>query len=242
MSQPSDELAGLEPFGIFDIEAERLARFFAGLDGSDWNRPSRCAGWSLKDVLGHLAGEEMYNHACLDDDLAGFAARVAEAGIGGPGDYNVFNEWCVRERRDTPAEAVLDEWRSANTETRRRMRERGAGSRDATLATSVGPYPVWLQTVHYCSEFATHADDVGAPVTAAEAPGRTAWRAKAGRFALREREAPVTVEAAGGGFLVALDDVRAELSAADFVDATVDRLPPGFPLDPRLRAALICLA
>ena len=103
MSQPSDELAGLEPFGIFDIEAERLARFFAGLDGGAWDRPSRCAGWSVKDVLGHLAGEEMYNHACLDDDVAGFfSVMQEEAGAGGPRDYDSFNEWCVRERRERP--------------------------------------------------------------------------------------------------------------------------------------------
>jgi uncharacterized protein (TIGR03083 family) len=242
VSQPSDEVADLEPFGIFDIEAERLARLFAGLDGGAWHRPSRCAGWSVKDVLGHLAGEELYNHACLDDDLAGFASRVAAAGLGGPGDYNAFNEWCVRERRDTPAAVVLDEWLSANAETRRRMRELGAGSRDSMLTTSVGPYPVWLQVFHYCSEFATHADDIGAPVAAQEAPGRAAWRAKVGRFALRECRSPVEVQAVDGGFLVVLEGLRAELSAADFVDATVDRLPPDFALDPKLRAALICLA
>ena len=124
MSQPSDELAGLEPFGIFDFEAERLARFFAGLDGGAWDRPSRCAGWSVKDVLGHLAGAEMYNHACLDDDVAGFfSVMQEEAGAGGPQDYGSFNEWCVRERRGTPAAVVLDEWLSASGETRWRMRD-----------------------------------------------------------------------------------------------------------------------
>jgi uncharacterized protein (TIGR03083 family) len=242
MSQPPVELADLEPFGIFDIEAERLARFFAGLDGGAWHRPSRCAGWSVRDVLCHLAGEELYNHACLDDDLAGFAARVTEAGVGGVGDYNAYNEWCVRQRRDTPVAVVLDEWLSANAETRRRMRELGAGSPGSTMTTSVGPYPVRLQAFHYCSEFATHADDIGAPVAAGEAPGRTGWRAKMGRFALRERKSPVEVAAADGGFRVVLGELPAELSAADFVAATVDRLPPDFPLDPKLRAALICLA
>ena len=99
-----------------------------------------------------------------------------------------------------------------------------------------------MQAFHFCSEFATHADDVGAPVAAREEPGRTDWRAKVGRFALRERRSPAQVEEVEGGYAVRLDEVTADLRAADFVTATVDRLPPGFALDPKLRAALICLA
>ncbi|MGE5292814.1 MAG: maleylpyruvate isomerase family mycothiol-dependent enzyme [Micromonosporaceae bacterium] len=239
MGKPADQLEGLDPFGIFDIEAERLARFFASLEGGAWDRPSRCAGWSVKDVLGHLAGEELYNHACLQNDLAGLLAKVSDAGITGPGDYNAFNEWCVRERRDVPAAQVLDEWLAANGETRRRMRELG---RDGMLDTSVGKYPAWLQTFHFCSEFATHADDVGAPIAAHEEPGRTRWRAQVGLFALHERESPLLVEPAGGGFVVTLEDTSARLSAGDFVAATVDRLEPDDPLAPEVRAALVCLA
>jgi hypothetical protein len=39
--------------------------------------------------------------------------------------------------------------------------------------------------------YATHADDVGAPLAAGERPARTAWRVSFGRFALTERDAPV---------------------------------------------------
>jgi hypothetical protein len=70
----------------------------------------------------------------------------------------------------------------------------------------------------------------------------TDWRAKVGRFALRERRSPPQVDAVDGGFAVLLDEAAGELCAADFVRATIDRLPPGFALDPKLRAALICLA
>ena len=42
--------------------------------------------------------------------------------------------------------------------------------------------------------------------------------------------------------LVHLASVSAELPAADFVAATVGRLPPGYPLDPTLADALRCLA
>ena len=62
--------------------------------------------------------------------------------------------------------------------------------RDAPLTTAAGPYPAGLQAFHYSSEYATHADDVAAPVAAGEELGRTAWRVSFGRFALTE-QAPV---------------------------------------------------
>ena len=37
-------LAGLNQFGIFDVEAARLDHFFSGLDEAYWERPSRCLG------------------------------------------------------------------------------------------------------------------------------------------------------------------------------------------------------
>src|SRR4051794_31451642 len=99
-SQPPAALDDLNPFDIFDAEAGRLDRFFSSLDAQDWERPSRCAGWSVRDVLGHLAGEELYNHAVLDDDLEGFFGLVEREGVGGG--YNGFNEWTVRQRRGLP--------------------------------------------------------------------------------------------------------------------------------------------
>ena len=230
-------LAGLNPFGIFDVEAARLDHFFAGLDAAGWARPSRCAGWSVQDVLGHLAGEELYNHACLNDDLDGFRAMVRAAGI--TGGFNEFNQWCVRQRRGLPAAEVLAEWREANAETRHRMAALG---RDAPLMTAAGPYPAGLQAMHYSSECATHADDIGAPVAPGEEPGRTAWRVSFGQYALDEQNSPAKVFPGRHTMTVQLGDLTVELTAEDFVEATVGRLPDGYPLDPALRDALRCLA
>jgi uncharacterized protein (TIGR03083 family) len=230
------DLRDLDPFDIFDAEAARLDRFFSSLDENGWRQPSRCDGWSIRDVLAHLAGEEMYNHACLDGDIEGFFARLETEGVRGLGG---FNEWCVRQRAETPVKEVLDEWRVANAETRRRMRSLG---RDGELLTSAGPYPAGLQAFHLASEYATHADDVGAPVQSDEEPGRTQWRARVGRFVSREQGAPVEIEEIDGTYRVRLGANSAELSAPDFVEATVARFPADHPLDRRLRAALVCLA
>lgn len=230
------ELDRFDPFDIFDAEAARLDRFFTDLDADGRQRPSRAAGWSVRDVLGHLAGEELYNQACLDGTLRELFSLMAKEGISG---YDDFNEWCVRQRRDVPVDEVLREWRTKNGDTRRRMRALGP---DALLETMAGPYPVGRQTFHYDSEYATHADDVGAPVSAAEAEDRTLWRVAVGRFALAESGSKAQVERTAEQIRVSADGVRTALSLPEFVEATVGRLPEGHPLDPRLVSALRCLA
>ncbi len=228
-------LDDLDPFAIFDAEAERLDRFFASLDADAWSRPSRCEGWTVRDVLAHLAGEEAYNHACLEDDLARFTTCLDKEGVTG---FSGFNEWSVQVRRGLPVGKIIDEWRTRNGDTRRRMRALG---RDASVPTFAGPYPVGLQTFHYCSEYATHADDVGAP--GGDDPGRDRWRSEVGRLVLKEQGSPVEVEVGPGGeHAVRAGGARATLTATDFVAATVGRLPDDHPLDPRLREALRCLA
>ncbi|MEU1722223.1 maleylpyruvate isomerase family mycothiol-dependent enzyme [Actinomadura sp. ATCC 39365] len=228
-------LRDFDPFDIFDTEAARLDRFFAGLDESGWARPSRCDGWSVRDVLAHLAGEEAYNHACLDGTVQELLTRVAAEGVTG---FNDFNEWSVRQRRDVPVEEVLQEWRAKNGETRERMRALGP---DALIDTMAGPYPVGLQTFHYDSEYATHADDVGAPVAQEEIDDRTFWRVAVGRFVLAEQDSRAQVEQTAEQIWVSVDGGSASLSYPEFVEATVGRLPTD-GLNPRVAAALRCLA
>ncbi|WP_329424849.1 maleylpyruvate isomerase family mycothiol-dependent enzyme [Streptosporangium sp. NBC_01495] len=236
-NESKDPLVGLDPFDVFDAEAERLDRHFSGLDAKGWDRPSRAAGWSVRDVLGHLAGEELYNHACLDDDLDGFTAMLRREGVGGG--FDGFNEWCVEGRRGLPVEEVLQEWRRENGDTRERMRALGY---EAPLPTFAGPYPVGLQTFHYASEYATHADDVGAPVAEEEAGERARWRARVGAFVLAEQDSKARVELTGDEVRVRVDGMSERLPVPVFVEATVGRLPDDHPLDRGLKAALRCLA
>ncbi|MEV4059432.1 maleylpyruvate isomerase family mycothiol-dependent enzyme [Nonomuraea dietziae] len=230
------QLEDFDPFDLFDTEAARLDRHFASLDEEGWNRPSRCDGWSVRDVLGHLAGEELYNHACLDGDVQGFFTMVEAEGVTG---FDGFNEWCVRQRRALPVEQVLEEWRTKNGQTRERMRALG---REGTLQTSAGPYPAGLQTFHYASEYATHADDVGAPVADAELDDRIWWRLMLARHVLAEQGSKAQVEPTAEQVWVHADGVSKSMSFPEFVDATVGRTLPEHELDPRLATALRCLA
>jgi len=204
--QDDTELERLNPFDLLDREAARLDDFFSTRNDAYWSRPTRCAGWSIRDVLAHLLAAERYHHACLDGTVAEFEQSVAAKG---GADLERANAIGIAELSDRAPTQLLAEWRAANAETRRRFRERD----DGTVDTSVGEYPCRWQAFHVASELATHADDVGVPVTPEERGDRLEWRAAISRFALAEDkpEVTVTVEARrtrvrGGGIEIEVDD------------------------------------
>ena len=151
------DLHGLDPYDLMDGEAARLDRFFVGLDAKAWSQPSRCADWSVRDVLAHLLSSEQYNAACLDGSVAELLAAM---GARGATDLPSANELGIRELDDRSTKQLIDQWRTANAQTREGFRERDAGDIDS----SVGAYPARWQAFHLAFELATHADDVGVPV------------------------------------------------------------------------------
>lgn len=224
------ELDGLDPVDLLDAEGARVERHFLG--SPEWDRPSRCQGWTTRHMLSHLAGVEDYNRACLDDDLQSLFARAGEHGVK---DLDSFNSWLVELYGARPTEQVIEQWRGANAAFRAEMRARG---REGSMTTSVGAYPVWLQAFHLAMEYATHADDMGAPVDPDERSARTGWRVRFARFAIAELDKPVEIEAAGARNVVRSEGEQAELDDDELIEASQGRLPPGHPLDPALREAL----
>ena len=179
------ELAGLDPFDLLDREAARIDRCLSALPTDEWARPSRCEGWSVRDVLAHLAASEGYHQACLDGEVKAWLAR--EASKGGT-DIASVNAIGIAGRADQPPSRLLAEWRRANAETRRRFREDGD-----TVDTSVGPYPRRWQAFHVAGELATHADDMFLVADPDEDTERRRWRARFSRFALAEEKPDLLV-------------------------------------------------
>jgi uncharacterized protein (TIGR03083 family) len=233
-------LEGLDPFDLMDVESERLDAYFSWLDAqgtpADWRAPTRCEDWTVRDLLGHLAALEEYNRAGLDNRVAELFDRAGAEGARG---LDGVNAWGVRARAHIGTEELLARWRADNADYRRRMRERG---RDGTLDTTVGQYPVFLQAFYLAVEYATHADDVRAPVDGSEAAGRARWRALFTRFALGEQERPVTLARGDGVWEVSAGVDVAELSDVELAEAGVARLPADHPLPARLRELLACCA
>ncbi len=233
MAEATDdsELVGLDPFDMFDREAARLDAYFSTLADDDWARPSRCEAWTVRDVLAHLLAAEGYFHACLDGTVAEFDAQVAAKG---GTDLHRGNAILIAELAGQEPAQLLAEWRVANAETRRGFRERG----DGTVDTSVGEYPCRWQALHIASELATHADDVGVPITPEERDARLAWRARVSRFALAETKPDITISVESGRTRVRRDDLEVDVDDEEVIEGVAARLDATSRLDAPARALL----
>jgi uncharacterized protein (TIGR03083 family) len=226
------DLQGLDPYDAFDREADRLYAFFTNVDDDGvWARPSRCSGWTVRDVLGHLRADEDYFQACVGGGVVAFMTEMGERGAT---DLDSGNRIGVEIYADVPTDALIEEWRKLNTDTRARLRARDGGEVD----TSVGGYSARWQAFHLAEELATHADDIGVPVAPDEAATRNAWRAAVDRFALMESKPGARAAKVAGGTEFEVEGVSGTLPDAVFVDAIGGRLPAAFDIDPKVRAAL----
>lgn len=123
-------LDGLDPFELQEREADRVYAHVT--DSPEWTRPSRCQGWSVRDVLAHLIGLEDYTRAGLD---GGVQALFAEGAKAGATDVAGFNAWGISLYADLSEPELVERWRDANLVNRSELRARG---RDGTVDTSIG--------------------------------------------------------------------------------------------------------
>ncbi len=99
-------LPGMEVFEDLEAEFDRLEAILGELDAAAWVAPSGAAGWTVADVVLHLAQTEeavVATVAGADDRLG--LARGAETV------EEMMGRW-VREERAAP-EAVFQRWRGA---------------------------------------------------------------------------------------------------------------------------------
>lgn len=225
------ELEGFDPYDALDQEAARLHAFLQGLDGDAWAAPTRCEGWNTRDLLGHLRACEDYVQACVKGTVAEF---FTEMGGRGATDVTSFNAIGVADYAAEPVDALIESWAAVDADSRARFRAGDGGDVD----TSVGPYSCRWQAFHIASELATHADDLGVPVTPDEEPARAEWRTAFSRFALKEAKPEAAVTSSGESVHVRVGDVEAELATGDFVELVMGRDPKDTSISPEVRAAL----
>ena len=229
-------VAHLDPVGLLDQEIERLEQFFESLEGADWSRGTRCAGWGRREVLAHLAGADAYHVAGIDNTLDEMTGAAGKAGVT---DLDSFNLWQVNLRADRTTDEVLDEWRRLNRAMRDGFRWLGE---EGTVATMIGPYPARMQAFHVVNHAATHADDMGVPVDPADAAARLAWRVAVCEFGLSEADSPVELERAPDANRVRVGGAEAVLTDQELVEAVNARLPANHWSQVGIRDAIKVLA
>ena len=219
------DLEGLDPYELMAAEAARLDRFFGGATDADWTKPTRCDGWSVRDLLAHLAASEDYNRACLDGTVQQF---LADMGAKGAVDLASANDIGVHEFDGQHAATRSSTiWRERSTQNREAFRARDGGDVDS----SVGAYPARWQAFHLAFELATHADDVGVPVERRRGRGRASMAGPLRPLRDQGAEARAHDRVDAGRTHVKGDGVDIELPDEQFVQAVAARLPEESGID-----------
>ena len=187
--------------GIFDdlaAEQERLEKVLAGLDEGQWATASGAAGWTIADVVLHLAqSEEAAAGTAAHGTLRGGLAAVA----GGTMDERADN--AVRNERTAPAE-IFARWQRARQAALAAMR---AADPDQPVQWMVGTIkPATLATTRLAEHWA-HGLDITGPL-GVDLPDTDRLRHIAW---LAHRTLPYALSVAGEAAV----PVRCELTAPD---------------------------
>jgi len=183
-------------------EEDRLDGILAALDDAQWAAPSAAAGWSVADVVLHLAqsDEAVVASAAGADLRAGPDAR-ATAGAGASVD-EIMNR-LVHAERAAPAE-VFERWRQARAAALAALR--GADPKQPMAWVETPMKPATLATTRLAEAWA-HGLDITAPLHI-DFPDTARLRNVAW---LAHRTLPYALSRNGGGPY----DVFCELTAPD---------------------------
>jgi uncharacterized protein (TIGR03084 family) len=138
-------------------EQDQLDQVLSGLAPADWDRPSAAAGWSVKDVMLHLAQTE-------ELVIASASGKQASRPFGRRDDAESIDDLAgqmVAAEHAAPAQAVYERWRTARRGAIEALREAPPGARLpwATIPLS----PTTLATTRLAEHWA-HALDIAGPL------------------------------------------------------------------------------
>ena len=185
-----------------DLEAEqvRLEGILAGLDDAQWAAPSAAGGWSVADVVLHLAQSEEAVVASTDGAALGPAARSGAT-------VDQIMDDLVRAQRAEPA-VVFERWREARRAAVRALRAADPGQSLSWVAAPMKP--ATMATTRLAEHWAHGLDitgPLGIPFPDTGRLRNVAW--------LAHRTLPYAFALAGAG----TPDVRCDLTAPDGVTA-----------------------
>lgn len=165
---------------------------------ADWDAPTPCPGWTVSDVVLHLAQTD-------ELALASAEGRIAEAaaswtGADGAGTVDDRAGALVAQERGAPPQQVLERWRAGASAVRHAFETVDPSARLTWVAGRLAART--LATTRLCETW-IHTGDVAEALGVARAPGpqleqiaRLAWRTLPYAFARdgKKLAGPVAVE------------------------------------------------
>jgi uncharacterized protein (TIGR03084 family) len=145
MADIFDDLAG---------EYEQLDGILAALTEAQWAQPSAAEGWTVADVVLHLAQSEELVIASVAGDESAFAAVSA-------GRVDALADASVAAQRQISPANLLRRWRAAAGTTPRALRAQPGGTRLRWITNRISPAA--LATTRLAEHW-THAHDIAGPL------------------------------------------------------------------------------
>ena len=186
---------------LADQQAE-LSALLVGLDEPGWQRPSRCEGWTVADVVLHLA---QTNEMAVASARGRFAEAMSElaGGLAPASSVDDGADLMVARERGMPPWDVEARWRSGADELARVLRTCDprqrvvwvAGELSARTLATTRLAETWIHTGDVAAAFGR----VLAPTDRLRHVARLAWRTLPYAFARAGRElaGPVAFELCG---------------------------------------------
>jgi uncharacterized protein (TIGR03083 family) len=85
---------------LFPVERAALLDLLSGLDADQWQAPTVCAGWSVKDVAAHIVGDDLGRLSRQRDSFLAIAPEPGESLVAFINRLN--GEWVQAMRRLSP--------------------------------------------------------------------------------------------------------------------------------------------
>jgi uncharacterized protein (TIGR03084 family) len=183
-------------FDDLEAELDRLEEILGGLDKAQWAAPSAAAGWSVADVVLHLAQSE-------EAVVASTTGAVLRTGPGSDAAVDQIMDDLVRAERAEPA-LIFQRWRDARRAALSALRAADPGK---PLSWVEAPMkPATMATTRLAEHWAHGLDitgPLGIPFPDTDRLRHIAW--------LAHRTLPYAFALAGEG----APDVRCDLTAPD---------------------------
>lgn len=146
--------AASEVFADLAAEQDALASMLGRLGDADWAEPSAAQGWSISDVVLHLAQTEELVPATVSGTMSGLRGSGPAGGVRS---MDEAVDQAVAAGRGQPPEAVFARWQSARREALTALR---GCAPDRKLPWAAVPLsPVTLATTRLAEHWA-HALDI----------------------------------------------------------------------------------